>query len=54
MTTNIGSNTAYPLVVPELTETADIQVALKLLSYGQSGDPTNDADIESKLFDWLS
>lgn len=46
MTTTVGASTPYQLTVPELTETADIQVALKLLAYGQSADPSNDADIE--------
>ena len=45
MTTTIGASTPYVLTVPELTETADIQVALKLLSYGTSSDPANDAAI---------
>lgn len=47
MTTTVGASTSYQLTVPELTETADIQVALKLLSYGISGDPANDAAITS-------
>jgi hypothetical protein len=47
MTTTVGGSTPYQLTVPELTETADIQVALKLLSYGISGDPANDAAITS-------
>lgn len=47
MTTAIGSSTPYPLVVPDLSAQADIQVALKLLAYGQSADPSNNADIES-------
>lgn len=47
MTTTIGASTPYVLTVPELTETADIQVALKLLSYGTSSDPANDAAITS-------
>jgi hypothetical protein len=45
MTTTIGASTPYVLTIPELTETADIQVALKLLSYGTSSDPANDAAI---------
>jgi hypothetical protein len=47
MPTTIGSSTSYQLSVPSLSDTADIQVALKLLAYGQSSDPTDDADIES-------
>ena len=47
MTTTVGTSTSYPLTIPELSETADIQTALKLVAYGQSTDPTNDADIES-------
>jgi len=47
MTTTVGTSTSYQLTVPELTEAADIQVALKLLSYGISGDPSNDAAIAS-------
>jgi hypothetical protein len=47
MTTTIGASTPYVLTVPELTETADIQVALKLLSYGTSSDPANDGAILS-------
>jgi hypothetical protein len=46
MTTTIGESTSYELTVPALSEAADIQVALKLLAYGQSADPSNDADIE--------
>jgi hypothetical protein len=45
MTTTIGASTPYVLTIPELTETADIQVALKLISYGTSSDPANDAAI---------
>jgi hypothetical protein len=47
MTTSIGSATSYTLTVPSLTETADIQVALKLLSYGTSSDPADNAGISS-------
>jgi len=47
MTTTVGASTSYQLTIPELSETADIQVALKLLSYGVSGDPANDAAISS-------
>lgn len=47
MTTTIGPSTPYQLTVPALSETADIQVALRLLSYGTSGDPANDAAITS-------
>jgi hypothetical protein len=47
MTTTVGASTSYQLTVPALSETADIQVALKLLAYGQSADPTNNADIEA-------
>lgn len=47
MTTTVGSSTSYSLTVPALTETADIQVALKLLSYGSSSDPANDAAIDA-------
>ncbi len=47
MTTTIGASTSFQLRIPELTETADIQVALKLIAYGQSADPINDADIEA-------
>ena len=47
MTTTIGPSTPYQLTVPALSETADIQVALRLLSYGTSGDPANDAAIAS-------
>jgi hypothetical protein len=47
MTTTVGSNTSYRLTIPELSETADIQTAIKLIAYGQSADPTNNADIES-------
>jgi len=46
MTTTVGSNTSYQLTIPELSETADIQKAIKLIAYGQDADPTNDADIE--------
>ena len=46
MTTTVGASTSYQLTIPALSESADIQVALKLLAYGQAGDPTNDADIE--------
>jgi len=45
MTTPIGSSTSYPAITPNLTDTADIQVALRLLSYGISTDPSTDADI---------
>jgi hypothetical protein len=47
MTTTVGSSTSYALTIPELSETADIQTAIKLIAYGQSADPTNNADIES-------
>lgn len=47
MTTTVGASTSYPLTIPELSETADIQTAIKLISYGQSADPTNNADIEA-------
>jgi hypothetical protein len=45
MTTIVGTSTSYQLTIPTLSETADIQVALKLLSYGSSSDPANDAAI---------
>jgi hypothetical protein len=45
MTTSIGSSTSYPATIPALSETADIQVALRLLAYGTSTDPANDAAI---------
>jgi len=45
MTTNIGSSTSFPAIAPSLSETADIQVALRLLSYGISTEPTADTDI---------
>jgi hypothetical protein len=45
MTTSVGASTSYQLTVPSLSETADIQVALRLLSYGSSTDPANDAAI---------
>jgi hypothetical protein len=47
MTTNIGSNTSFPAIVPDLTDTADIQVALRLLSYGLSSEPADNAAIET-------
>ena len=47
MTTTVGSNTSYQLTIPALSEAADIQIALKLLAYGQSTDPSNNADIEA-------
>jgi hypothetical protein len=46
MTITVGANTPYSLTLPALSEAGDIQVALKLLAYGQSSDPSNDADIE--------
>jgi len=45
MTTTVGASTSYQLTVPELTETADIQVALKLIAYGSASDPANNAAI---------
>lgn len=45
MTTTIGASTSYPTTVPSLSETADIQVALRLLAYGTSSEPANDAGI---------
>jgi hypothetical protein len=45
MTTNIGSSTSFAAIVPDLTDTADIQVALRLLSYGLSSDPADNAAI---------
>jgi len=45
MTTSIGSSTSYAATVPALTEVADIQVALRLLAYGTSSDPANNAGI---------
>ena len=47
MTTNIGSSTSFPAIAPALTEVADIQVALRLLAYGTSSDPANNAAIQS-------
>jgi hypothetical protein len=47
MTTTIGSSTSFPAIVPDLSATADIQVALRLLSYGTSSNPANDAAIET-------
>jgi hypothetical protein len=45
--TTIGSSTSYSLTVPALSDSADIQVALRLLSYGSSGDPANDAAVSA-------
>lgn len=45
MTINIGSSTSYPALAPELTDTADIQAALRLLAYGITTDPGNDSSI---------
>jgi len=47
MTTTIGPSTSYQLTVPSLSEAADIQVAMRLLTYGSSGDPANDAAISA-------
>jgi hypothetical protein len=47
MTTNIGSSTSFPAIVPDLTDTADIQVALRLLAYGTSSNPADNAAIET-------
>jgi hypothetical protein len=47
MTTTVGASTSYQLTIPALSEAADIQTALKLLAYGQSTDPSNNADIEA-------
>lgn len=45
MTTSVGASTSYQLTVPSLSETADIQVALRLLAYGTSAEPASNADI---------
>ena len=45
MTTTVGATTSYPLTIPELSETADIQTAIKLIAYGTSSNPANDAAI---------
>jgi hypothetical protein len=45
MPTNIGTSTSYIATVPSLSESADIQVALRLLGYGSSSEPANDAAI---------
>jgi hypothetical protein len=45
MPTTIGPSTSYSASVPLTTDTADIQVALRLLAYGTSSDPANNAAI---------
>jgi hypothetical protein len=47
MPEDIGESTSYPLQVPLLSDTADIQVALRLLSYGIESEPSADTDISA-------
>jgi hypothetical protein len=47
MPTNIGTSTSYIATVPALSESADIQVALRLLGYGSATEPINDAAISA-------
>jgi hypothetical protein len=47
MPTNIGTSTSYQAQAPSLSEVADIQVALRLLGYGTSSEPANDAGISA-------
>lgn len=45
MTINIGTSTSYIAIAPALNEIADIQVAMRLLAYGTSTEPANNAAI---------
>jgi len=45
MSTEIATGTNFPVKIPDYTDTADIQVALKELVYGVSSTPANNAGI---------
>lgn len=45
MSSEIGTGTSYPITIPDYTDTADIQVALKQLVYGITSTPANNAAI---------
>jgi len=47
MTITIGPATSYQATAPALNEIADIQVAMRLLAYGSSTDPANNAAISA-------
>jgi hypothetical protein len=47
MATEIGLDTSYPITIPSATDTADIQSALRFISYGIAGTPTSNAQITS-------
>lgn len=47
MPLNIGTSTSYQTFAPLLSEVADIQVALRLVSYGTSSEPADNAAISS-------
>jgi hypothetical protein len=47
MATEIGTGTSYPITVPVGSDNADIQTALRYITYGIGGTPTSDSQITS-------
>lgn len=47
MATEIGIDTSYPITIPSGADNADIQSALRLISYGIPGTPTSNNQITS-------
>lgn len=47
MATEIGTGTSYPITIPAGTDPADIQTALRYISYGIASTPTTNSDITS-------
>lgn len=47
MATEIGTGTSYPITIPAGTDAADIQTALRYISYGIGGTPSTNSDITS-------
>ena len=45
MATEIGTGTSYPITVPVGSDNADIQTALRYITYGIGGTPTSDSQI---------
>lgn len=55
MATEIGTSTSYPITIPSGTDNADIQSALRLISYGIPGTPTSNAQItDNSIFGKMS
>lgn len=45
MSSSTGTGTSYQVTIPDQTDVADIQTALRLLAYGSSSSPANNAAI---------